>query len=280
MIINKDTDRYLLGEYEVFRFYNNADTRFRKALAMKYVDDCDARSKNEYDLQYQLFNNLYQKFNVEFVCKPFADAAWGNRKTLINSIDKQGFYSAFGQCAGYLIFWEWCFTYSVLENGVFFSVQRRDDGVKKERILFGTAHGGVADYLNDMSEYDEINAALILGIAILIVKKFGEVETIMAASKTRRKIPEAENGVLMNATPFMIRFIDSSWLRTIVRTEGFMVRGHFRLQAVGVGWCERKLIYISPFEKFGYTRRAKKLVYEERERKQNSGFFNPTPDAA
>ena len=262
MIINKDTDKYLFNEYELFKSYDKADIRQRKAFAKQYVDGCKERTVRAYDLQYQLFDNLYQKFNVEFVSSSFADAAWEERRTLINSVDKQGIYAALGQCSGYLVFGQWCFSYSVLESGVFFTVQYRKD-VEGERILFGNANKGVADYLNEICDYDEKNAALILGIAILIVKKYGEVETVMAASKTRRTIQEAENGVIMNCTPFMVRFIDSSWLRTIVRTEGFMVSGHFRLQPYGIGRCERKLIYIQPFEKHGYVRRAKKLVYEE-----------------
>ena len=53
-------------------------------------------------------------------------------------------------------------------------------------------------------------------------------------------------------------YIDCSWFREIVRREGFMVRGHFRLQPYKKnGEWTKKLIYIEPFQKHGYTRRAK-----------------------
>jgi hypothetical protein len=53
--------------------------------------------------------------------------------------------------------------------------------------------------------------------------------------------------------------LTSSYLKTIVRTEGFKVRGHWRWQAYGEGMKERKLIFINAFEKKGYIRRAGRL---------------------
>ena len=41
-----------------------------------------------------------------------------------------------------------------------------------------------------------------------------------------------------------------------------MVRGHFRLQPYKDG---HRLIYIEPFQKHGYTRRAKKLIQEDQQ---------------
>lgn len=65
----------------------------------------------------------------------------------------------------------------------------------------------------------------------------------------------------MNATRFLnnsklnITFCDSLWKQRI-NTDGFKVRGHFRLQPVGEGRKDRKLIWIEEFEKKGYNRKA------------------------
>lgn len=63
----------------------------------------------------------------------------------------------------------------------------------------------------------------------------------------------------INETKSLIEIVDSSWFTTIIRSEGFGVKGHFRLQpypSLGT----KKLIYIAPFEKHGYTRKAKVLT--------------------
>jgi hypothetical protein len=59
-----------------------------------------------------------------------------------------------------------------------------------------------------------------------------------------------------------VQVIDSNWFTTLVRTEGFKVRGHFRLQPYGPKKQYRKLIYIKPFKKKGYKRKFKKSIRE------------------
>ncbi len=63
----------------------------------------------------------------------------------------------------------------------------------------------------------------------------------------------------VNETKSKIEVLDSTWFTTIVRSEGFKVRGHFRMQPCGHNLSDRKLIWISDFEKDGYTRTAKIL---------------------
>lgn len=63
----------------------------------------------------------------------------------------------------------------------------------------------------------------------------------------------------VNETKSNITILDSTWFTTIVRSEGFKVRGHFRFQPYGSGLSKKKLIWIADFEKDGYTRTAKIL---------------------
>jgi hypothetical protein len=65
----------------------------------------------------------------------------------------------------------------------------------------------------------------------------------------------------VNESAEAVEILDSTWFTTIVRSAGFMVGaatgGFFRLQPCGPGLTEKKLIWIGPYEKKGYTKRAK-----------------------
>jgi len=65
-----------------------------------------------------------------------------------------------------------------------------------------------------------------------------------------------KNGKIKNDLPVPITIINSKWNITSIRTEGFLVRGHFALRRVGVGRAQTRVVYIEPFEKNGYVRRA------------------------
>lgn len=62
-------------------------------------------------------------------------------------------------------------------------------------------------------------------------------------------------GKLVNALPVPITVVTSKWNITSIRTEGFNVSGHFRMQPYKTG---TKMIWIDPFQKHGYVRHAKK----------------------
>ena len=59
---------------------------------------------------------------------------------------------------------------------------------------------------------------------------------------------------IYNASTATVYVVDSVWNQIILRTTGFAVRGHYRLQPCGKGLAFRKLIWISAFEKEGYTK--------------------------
>ncbi len=69
-----------------------------------------------------------------------------------------------------------------------------------------------------------------------------------------------KTGKISNDFKFPITMVTSRWNTTTIRLEKFGVRGHFRLQPVGVGRSRKELIFISPFEKKGYKRSAGKLT--------------------
>lgn len=66
-----------------------------------------------------------------------------------------------------------------------------------------------------------------------------------------------KDGKICNTSNKTVFVVDSSWNTIIMRTTGFAVRGHFRLQPCGELHKDRKLMWINAFEKHGYTRKPK-----------------------
>lgn len=94
---------------------------------------------------------------------------------------------------------------------------------------------------------------------IILIKtflRFADLETkIVNAQRRERHCGEK----YVNETDRKIEILDSTYFTTISRTEGFGVSGHFRLQPYGPGRDQRRLQWISDYQKQGYTRKAKML---------------------
>lgn len=91
-----------------------------------------------------------------------------------------------------------------------------------------------------------------------LFKKYAPIEEVISVRERRehKDIPDIK-------TTQRIQYYDCSWYTTVIRNEGFSVKGHFRLQPCGVGKQDRKLIYIREFQKHGYVRRARLLLNDE-----------------
>lgn len=97
-------------------------------------------------------------------------------------------------------------------------------------------------------------------LCMILFLKYCDVETKIIEGN--KKIHHA--GVkYVNETKTNIQVIDSTWFTTIVRNGSFMVGdetgGFLRWQRWGPGNSQKKLIWVDPFEKEGYTRKAKIL---------------------
>lgn len=95
------------------------------------------------------------------------------------------------------------------------------------------------------------NEMLIFKIMCFLYLTENEEQVIEPYSKAGTR----KSGKVINRSPVPITVVTSKWNITSVRTEGFMVSGHFRLQPTKQG---HKMIYIEPFQKHGYVRRASK----------------------
>ena len=93
-------------------------------------------------------------------------------------------------------------------------------------------------------------------LLITLFIKYAEVETVALKPKESKRSIDCK---YVNDTRMPIVYLDSKWFTTLVKSDAFKVRGHFRLQAHGEGLKERKLIWINDFEKKGYTAPARKI---------------------
>ena len=64
-----------------------------------------------------------------------------------------------------------------------------------------------------------------------------------------------KQGKIINDSSQPVKVVTSKWNTLTVRTGGFEVGGHFRLQPFGIDRKEVRLVYIKPYKKKGYTRR-------------------------
>ena len=95
-------------------------------------------------------------------------------------------------------------------------------------------------------------------IALSMFKSYAQVETKILLPNSKTK------GILckyVNQTKLKLTYLDSKWFTNLVKSDGFNVRGHFRLQPMKKnGEWTKELIWISEFEKTGYTAPARKIA--------------------
>lgn len=123
-------------------------------------------------------------------------------------------------------------------------------------------YGFETEYIKQ-PEGELVENAFAIVVGFHLFKKYAKVEIKEVAhnSKVTDKLQQnKELSKIINESSFNITLMDSTWFTTIVRNEGFKVRGHFRLQPKknNEEWT-KELIYIDEYQKSGYHRQAKKL---------------------
>lgn len=76
----------------------------------------------------------------------------------------------------------------------------------------------------------------------------------------KAKYGTQKTGKIINTTPFPITVINKNWNITTIRSKGFPVSGHIALFWTGPGRTVPKMLYVQPYMKNGYTRKAGKLT--------------------
>lgn len=78
----------------------------------------------------------------------------------------------------------------------------------------------------------------------------------------KAKFGTQKTGKIINTTPFPITVINNNWNITTIRSEGFPVSGHAHIYWTGPGRTIPKLLFVEPYNKEGYTRKATKLLQQ------------------
>lgn len=127
---------------------------------------------------------------------------------------------------------------------------------------------GFKSYLSEVAGHNNMDEMSIIAdiFSLILFMKYCELEVkeIKAGKKDTHVGTK-----YVNDSPYNIQILDSTWFTTIVRSEGFHVRGHFRMQPYGPNMSQKKLIWISDFDKSGYTKRAR-ILNEKRDCEKQS----------
>lgn len=208
--------------------------------------------------------------NIKLISKPFAEAINLSCDKMISQEMRKDILSR--KSEGVLLYdnMTYCYFISPLGKGDFvltyFRFAKHQDGYV---VLTGYVSMSKIDGVDGLSHYisSEMDSSglgyqdmafeyLVELTAILNFIKYAEVETKHLKPKSRTKDIDCK---YINDTDLNITTLDSKWFTTLVKSDAFKVRGHFRLQACGEGMKERKLIWINDFQKEGYTAPARKI---------------------
>jgi hypothetical protein len=128
-----------------------------------------------------------------------------------------------------------------LTNGIFYYMW----GIKSGKLSFPEDEKN-EEFFDEMLEF----------VRLLIFTELSDLETVEL--RPSQSVGSRRQGKTLNESKNNVTIVDSTWNKILVRSDGFKVAGHLRLQPYGPGLQYRKLKFIEEFEKEGYTRNAKK----------------------
>lgn len=130
-----------------------------------------------------------------------------------------------------------------------------DDLVKHLKLVSVRGFTNKEIYDTKLEFIDSSNSVYSVGKLIgLLFYQFADVEILTLNAQKKRG--HLNNCKYVSETNTEIQIVDSTWFTTLVHSEAFKVRGHFALRAHGEGRTQRRLVWISDYQKDGYTRTA------------------------
>jgi hypothetical protein len=208
---------------------------------------------------------------IQYISQPFIDAYWKGRHKLASIFDKEDIEETgtWLWAGGSFTYTNFYYLKTWVEDDIWksdycyiqFSKHSQNDFKSIDIYVSGRC---IDEHIHEKTfiwkghwdkgcDHTHYHAFLVSFICFM---KYCEVETkIIGAGKKEKFIGTK----YLNETNRKIEIVDSTWFTTIVKSEGFHVRGHFRFQPFGEGLKNKKLIWISDFEKAGYTKKAKVL---------------------
>lgn len=232
------------------------------------IEDKDHEKIRELRLS-QTFKSLAPRFNnIQILTKPFQEAIslcvgkiW---KSEITSFTHSGSGTFMLKDAGQIH--SYCYDLEIIRGAIekvtmlYFqgetlavAINQQGDKVLQEYAADWTLIGenGVA-----LTPEERIKMQLSFLFDFYLFTKYAELETKELKPKSKVVGVECK---YVNDTSANIKILDSTWFTNLVKSDGFNVRGHFRLQPCGEGMKDRKIVWINDFKKTGYTAPARKL---------------------
>ena len=217
---------------------------------------------------------------IQFISKPFYDAYDKAAHKLVSVLDKDpinehGTFLHSAQNGEMNTIFYHLRTWKDENNvfrmeyiALFFYINNKMDKPSMAMFIQRYNDGRVKEYLSKTArdaKLNDINVAADL-LTLVLFLKYCEVETkIIPAGKKGNHVGTK----YVNESKQQIEILDSTWFTTIVKSDGFTVGadtgGFFKMQPYGPNNSQRKLIWVLPYEKEGYERKAKVLVEREKQ---------------
>lgn len=151
---------------------------------------------------------------------------------------------------------EWNFVFYAFAGNQLHAMKAYLPGYANE-LFYGSSLGSNNPDPSIPERYEYVKALFSNLICLINFLKYADIEVKQLPSN--RQIFDGVTCKYNNKSKYPIEIIDSTWFTTLIKSESFKVRGHFRLQPHGHGLTKKKLIWINDFQKEGYTRKAKIL---------------------
>jgi hypothetical protein len=215
------------------------------------------------DTEFDGMKPLFRK-SIQYLCKPFLDAYLKAQVSLYHALEKEPIHKS-----GTLIYTSGVGSHlttfydldtkhngkELIANGTIVTFSDVPNTSNQGLVFLARIKDNEAVGFQPLTHVERFDGKVQINIILcmLLFIKYCPVETKIIAKG--KKVSHSHEEYL-NKTKLPIEILDSTWFTTIVRSEGFSVGGHFRLQPYGPGRTDRKLIWIEGYEKQGYVRKA------------------------
>lgn len=253
------------GNYPILGYLKNPD----KGVGLKIPHGQVSESWDRFDKFFADPHTTCPLFaeHIDIVSVPFMHAAWVNREKIMTEFTFHELLKS-GPIIGTLIVGGYVTLYwfELTQDG---NIGHKAMTCCNEHLIsINDGYGKFLvkrDYKEKLGQDIQAESYDYFPIFFHLFKKYATVETVDALMNKKVKAPDGEK--ILNESGLKMSYTDCSWFRNIIRKEGFMVRGHFKMQQYKNEKREwdHKLIYIEPYEKHGYTRTAKKIIAERKE---------------
>lgn len=223
----------------------------------------DALAMPAFREAFEAFRKYIPSPEIKYLTKPFINALKSAEKHILEDL----WNSAEFKDEGILIIGDFVYFYSIntsltgVHDYKMFVFSReghfvctREQVVSKNTNLSFYSRLLTQQLKPGVTREDVLNGLWTTLMGAVLFIKFSETESKI--TKPKEKI-HFQTCRYYNDTDDTIHLYDCTWFTTLIKGEGFGVRGHFRLQPYK---NTKKIVWIDSYKKEGYTRKAKILT--------------------